>query len=60
MNLIEGKGFGVAMRFKMPILRRVDTKDTEGINAAVADGFELIGTPFKTVYHRWHDAGKEQ
>lgn len=34
----------VAMRFKMPILRRIDTKDTEGIDAAVADGFEFIGT----------------
>lgn len=32
------------MRFKMPILRRIDTKDTEGIDAAVADGFEFIGT----------------
>ena len=26
------------------MLRRIDAKDTEGIDAAVADGFEFIGT----------------
>ena len=30
--------------FEPPILRRFDHKDLDGINAAIADGFDFIGT----------------
>ena len=30
--------------FELPILRRIDHKDLEAINAAVKDGFDFIGT----------------
>ena len=30
--------------FELPILRRVDHKDCDAINAAIEDGFDCIGT----------------
>ena len=46
------------MRFKMPILRRVDTKDAEGIDAAVYRDWVKLAFSVARVFVSVHIGGE--